>query len=367
MKIGLVYSLSGPHAEMERSILDGALTAVQEINSRGGVLGDELAVAVVDGRSEVASTARGVDRLCRDDHVDVVVGGYTSAARVAMRPAIHAHRTLLMYPTYFEGEEQDPRVFYCGAAPNQYLADYVGWIASTLGRRLYLLGSDYIYPRVLGEAIRRLAGPHDLEIVADRYVPLGENRFDDILDDIAATGPSVVVCTVVGSDSTSAFYTQFHSAGYTSDSLPIAATVTTAIDLARMPTQVSDGHYMAGTYFARLDSATNRAYRRSLFDVRGQRRTHSAQVGAYNAVHAVGLAADHAGSTDAPELSAALRCVRFDGNPEGLPFYFRGDHYSAHPTYVGRASGGDYDVVAEFSPRLPQPWWSGHVPLARSE
>ena len=127
---------------MEKSILAGAAVAVHEINACGGVLGEELTVAVFDDRSEVASTARGIDHLCRDESVDVIVGGYTSASRFAMRPAIHANRSLLMYPTYFEGEESDSRVFYCGAAPNQYLTDYLGWIASTLGRRVYIVGSD---------------------------------------------------------------------------------------------------------------------------------------------------------------------------------------------------------------------------------
>ncbi|AKE92333.1 ABC transporter substrate-binding protein [Rhodococcus aetherivorans] len=359
----MLYSLSGAQAEMERSILDGALVAVHEINAGGGILGEEMTFAIYDDRSEVALTVRGIDHLCRDESVDVVVGGYTSASRVAMRPAIHANRSLLMYPTYFEGEETDPRVFYCGAAPNQYITDYLGWIASTLGRRIYIVGSDYIYPRVLGDAIRKLGAYHDVDTVGDWYAPLGETDFAAVLDDIGRKRPSVIVCNLVGRDSTASFYTQFHRAGYTSDALPIAATVTTAIDLGHMPPEVSDGHYMVGTYFSRLDTQVNAAYRQSLVDIRGQTRTHAAQVGAYNAVHALRLAAEQAASLNPSDLSEALLCVRFDGNPEGLPFFFRSNHYSAHPSYVGRVTGGDYDVVAEFPSRLPEPWWPGSVPL----
>ncbi|WP_271209402.1 transporter substrate-binding protein [Rhodococcus wratislaviensis] len=366
MKIGMLYSLSGAQEEMEKSILDGAVVAVHEINASGGVLGEELSFAVFDDRSEVASTARGIDRLCRDESVDVIVGGYTSASRVSMRPAIHANRSLLMYPTYFEGEETDSRVFYCGAAPNQYLADYLGWIASTLGRRVYIVGSDYIYPRVLGEAIRRLGAHWDVETVGDWYAPLGETSFAAVLDDIGRKRPSVIICNLVGRDSTTAFYTQFHRAGFTSDSLPIAATATTAIDLGHIPPEVSDGHFMVATYFSRIESDVNASYRQSLIDICGQRRTHAAQVGAYNAVHALRLAAEQSRSLDPVDLSEALLCVRFDGSPEGLPFYFRSDHYSAHPSYVGRAADGDYDVIEEFPPRLPEPWWSGSIPLSAS-
>lgn len=363
MKVGMLYSLTGALADMEKSILDGALAAVHEVNQDGGIHGEPMTFAVYDDRSEVASTARGIDHLCRAESVDVIVGGYISASRVAMRPAVHANRTLLMYPTYFEGEESDPRVFYCGASPNQYMVDYLGWIARTLGRRIYIVGSDYIYPRVLGESIDRMGEHWGVETVGSWYAPLGETSFGAVLADIGRKNPSVVVCNLVGRESTTSFYTQFHNAGYRADTLPIAATVTTAIDLAHMPAEVSDGHYMVGTYFSRIESERNAAYRRSLLDIRGQERTHAAQVGAYNAVHALALAAEQAPSLAPDDLAEALLRVRFDGNPEGLPFYFRSNHYSAHPSYVGRASGGDYEVIAEFPPRLPEPWWEGRVPL----
>ncbi|MDS1116329.1 transporter substrate-binding protein [Gordonia westfalica] len=357
----MLFSLSGAQAEMEQSILDGAMLAVAQINARGGVLGSDVEVAIFDDHSEVSSTARGVEHLCRVEHVDAIVGGYTSAARLALTPAIHENASLLMYPTYFEGEETDSRIFYCGAAPNQYIADYLTWVAETLGRRVYVVGSDYIYPRVLAEAIRRLSEQVGIDIVGDRYTPLGETRFESIVDDIREQQPSVVICNLVGADSTTAFYTQFHLAGFTSESTPIAATVTTELDLAHMPAEVSDGHYMVATYFSDLASPVNSSYRRELLEARGQRWSHSAQVGAFNAVHALALAAEQSRSLDVDDLARALIGIRFDSNPEGSPFYFRANHYSAHPSYVGRAKGGRYEVINEFTARLPDPWWSGNA------
>lgn len=359
----MLFSLSGAQAEMEKSILDGALLAVHEINAAGGVRGEQLEYSVFDDHSEVSLSVRGIDHLCQVEGADAIVGGYTSASRLVMVPGIHANRSLLMYPTYFEGEETDPRVFYCGAAPNQFLTDYMAWIAQNLGRRIFIVGSDYIYPRVLAEAVRRLADHWDVETVGSAYAPLQETSFEAVVRDIERLEPSVIISNLVGNDSTVAFYTQLHDAGFDSTTLPIAATVTTAVDLAHMPLAVSNGHYMVGTYLAAIDNAANRRYRQALLDIRGQRLAHAAQVGAYNAVHAVRLAAESATSTNPGDLSAALLGVRFDDNPEGLPFWFRSNHYSAHPSYVGRAVDGEYEVVAEFAPRLPQPWWSRRVSL----
>ncbi|TYQ09287.1 UNVERIFIED_ORG: urea transport system substrate-binding protein [Gordonia westfalica J30] len=358
----MLYSLSGAQAEMEQSILDGAMLAVAQINARGGVLGSDIEVAMYDDHSEVSSTARGVDHLCRVENVDAIVGGYTSAARLALIPAIHENASLLMYPTYFEGEETDSRIFYCGAAPNQYIADYLTWIAETLGRRVYVVGSDYIYPRVLAEAIRRLSGQVGIDVVGDRYAPLGETRFESVIDDIRIQQPSVVICNLVGTDSTTAFYAQYHLAGLGPASMPIAATVTTEVDLAHMPAEVSNGHYMVATYFSDLSSPVNQSYRRELRELRGQRWSHSAQVGAFNAVHALALAAEQSESLDVDDLTRSLIGIRFESNPEGSPFYFRANHYSAHPSYVGRAVDGRYEVINEFAPRLPDPWWSGNEP-----
>ncbi len=232
-------------------------------------------------------------------------------------------------------------------------------------------GSDYIYP----PSARRgdpetVGGQVGIDIVGDRYTPLGETRFESIVDDIREQQPSVVICNLVGADSTTAFYTQFHLAGFTSESTPIAATVTTELDLAHMPAEVSDGHYMVATYFSDLASPpVNSSYRRELLEARGQRWSHSAQVGgAFNAVHALALAAEQSRSLDVDDLARALIGVRFDSNPEGSPFYFRANHYSAHPSYVGRAKGGRYEVINEFTARLPDPWWSGNAlpPVPRS-
>jgi urea transport system substrate-binding protein len=359
----MLFSLSGGQAEMERSILDGALLAVHQINAAGGVRGEQLQYSVFDDHSEVSLSVRGIDHLCQVECADVIVGGYTSASRLVMVPAIHANRSLLMYPTYFEGEETDPRVFYCGAAPNQFLTDYLGWIAENLGRRVFIVGSDYIYPRVLAEAIRRLGDHWDIETVGTAYAPLQETSFEAVVRDIERLEPTVVISNLVGTDSTVAFYTQMHDAGFDSATLPIAATVTTAVDLAHMPPAIGNGHFMVGTYFAAIDNPANRRFRRALLEVCGQPLAHAAQVGAYNAVHAACLAAESVVSVNPGDLSAALLGVRFDENPEGLPFWFRSNHYSAHPSYVGRAVDGEYEVVAEFAPRLPEPWWSRRVSL----
>ncbi|MFM9376563.1 transporter substrate-binding protein [Gordonia sp. VNK21] len=356
MKLGVLCSLTGRRQEIGQSILDGALAAVSQINAAGGIGGEPIEPVIADTRSDVAGTIEGAVSL-RAGGVKVLVGGYTSAARVAVRPALQTVDALLLYPTYFEGEETDPNVFYCGASPNQFLGGYLEWIAGNLGSRMYLVGSDYIYPRVLGEAIQVLGRRRGLETVGDWFAPLGETELDAVIEDIARAAPDVIICNLVGAESTASFYTAHRRAGLTAASMPIAATVTTEIDLAHMPTEVSDGHYMAASYFSGLTSPANARFRAELA-ARGQRRAHAAQVGAYNGVRAAALAYELTGSDEVAEMRSALRSVTVDENPEGIAFGFDDEHYSTHPAYIGRARGGDYEVIAGFDPVAAQPWWS---------
>jgi urea transport system substrate-binding protein len=354
MKIGLLFSLTGSRADMGSTIADGALLAVDELNEAGGVLGEPLDVEVMDTRSEISRAPGAVRTLMTERGANAIVGGYMSATRVAMLPVIRELNALLLYPTYFEGGESDPRVFYCGAAPNQYLPDYLRWISENIGRRVYILGSDYLYPRVLADAVTVTGPAWDMEVVGNQRVPLGERTFGPVTSDIQSSGADVVLCNLVGTDSTVAFY---RAMSEQLPDTPVAATVTTGVDLRNMSSRVSDGRLMVASYLPDVPTPQNVAYRAALKRYRGPVPTHAAQVSAYNAVHMLALAAEHARSTDTDALRSALTQVSFNGNPAGVPFRFQQNHYSIHPAFLGRAHGGDYEVLAEFPPKLADPWW----------
>ncbi|NIB33357.1 transporter substrate-binding protein [Pseudonocardia sp. MCCB 268] len=41
-------------------------------------------------------------------------------------------------------------------SPTSSLIDYVDWIIERIGRKIYVLGSDYVYPRSLGAIVRKV-------------------------------------------------------------------------------------------------------------------------------------------------------------------------------------------------------------------
>ena len=362
VKIGLLYSLSGELGVTENSILRGALLAVDEVNASGGIDGRPLEGVVADCTSDFREAFHVAEGLAADPAILACVGGYTSASRVAMAPAFHAHDGIFVYSTYYEGLEIDDRVFYAGAIPNQFLVDYVEWILANLGRRLYVVGSDYVYPRALGAIISGLVQPQG-EIVADRYLPLGSTRVKDVIEEIERTQPDVVVSNLVGV-STPAFYRAFRQAGLTSDRIPIAATVTTELDINLMGAESAEGHFMTATYFQSLGNPANARYVAAIKQRFGTEAvTHIPQVGAYNAVWLLARAARATSELTRESLRAALPGTTFAGSPEGFPTTISPNHHTDHPSYIGRAAAdGQFEVIASFPPTAPDPYPPAIVP-----
>jgi ABC-type branched-subunit amino acid transport system substrate-binding protein len=367
IRIGLLHALSGGLSVTETSIHHGALLAVEQINAAGGIDGRRILPLVEDYASDMSVAALRARKLLRSDGVTACVGGFTSASRAAMLPAFRSHGAMLLFPTFYEGLEQDPHVVYAGAVPNQFLLDYVSWIVRTLGTRIYMVGSDYVYPRTMGAMIRRMVGEAGAVMAADRYVPLGCLDFTSVIDEIAALRPDVVISNIVGSDSVPAFYRQFRLAGHTAASLPIAATVTTEIELQAMGSEYGVGHFMTATYFGSLRNAANAAYVEAIRSRFGPSAvTHVTQVGAYNAVWLFALAAARAGTLSLESLRASFVGTSFADNPEGWPLMVHANHHTDHPSYIGCARpDGQYDVVADFPPRRPEPYPSVIVPESR--
>lgn len=117
--VGLLFSLTGEVAVVERTLHDAALLAIEEINAGGGVHGMQLKTFIEDPASDPATYADRARRLMIRDNCVSVFGSYTSASRQAVLPVVEGRNNLYWYPTLYEGRECSRNVMYGGAVPNQ--------------------------------------------------------------------------------------------------------------------------------------------------------------------------------------------------------------------------------------------------------
>jgi len=99
-------------AMCETAMVDAALLAVEEINSRGGLLGRPLQAIIADGESDPAVFRNQARKLVRSDKAQALFGCWTSSARKAVRTVVEEEDSLLWYPVQYEGLEQSPNIVY---------------------------------------------------------------------------------------------------------------------------------------------------------------------------------------------------------------------------------------------------------------
>ncbi|MEO7852086.1 MAG: transporter substrate-binding protein, partial [Rubrivivax sp.] len=86
IKVGVLHSLSGTMAISETALKDVALMTIEEINSKGGVLGKKLEAVVVDPASNWPLFAEKARQLISQDKVAAVFGCWTSVSRKSVLP-----------------------------------------------------------------------------------------------------------------------------------------------------------------------------------------------------------------------------------------------------------------------------------------
>jgi urea transport system substrate-binding protein len=144
IEVGVLFSQTGGLSIVEKSLASATLMAIDEINAKGGVNGMMIKPLVEDGASDPKTFNEKVSKLVIRDRVATVFGGYTSASRKAMLPVVEKRKSLLFYPTFYEGFECSKNVVYTGAAPNQQLNNYIPWLIKNLGKKkFFIVGSNY--------------------------------------------------------------------------------------------------------------------------------------------------------------------------------------------------------------------------------
>ena len=88
IRIGSVLSVSGPAAFLGDPELKTLQLYVEKINAEGGVLGRKLELVHYDDGSDAAKTNSFTKRLIESDNVDVLIGGTTTGATMAMAPLV---------------------------------------------------------------------------------------------------------------------------------------------------------------------------------------------------------------------------------------------------------------------------------------
>jgi urea transport system substrate-binding protein len=354
VKLGLLHSLSGTIAIAEASLVDAEKMAIDEINAAGGVMGRKIEAVVEDGASENSVFAEKARKLLERDKVAAIVGCYTSASRKAVLPALSRAKGLLFYPTYYEGQEQDKHVVYTSQEATQSVVAAVEWLVREKGKTIFLVGSDYIYPRTCNKIAKPTIAKLGGKVMGEEYAPLGHTEFSSIINKIKAAKPDCIYSTVVGGSNV-AFYKQLRAAGLDGTKQTLLSTVVSENEIEGIGKDNAVGYYACMGYFQSLKNPANEKFVKAFKAKYGQDRVIGDPMEvAYNSVYLWKLAVEKARSFDPDKVLAASAGVELEA-PEGKVRVHATNQHVWKKVRVGKAlPNGQFDIVWE-SPNLVEP------------
>ncbi len=88
IKIGALFSVSGPAAFLGEPERNTAQMLVDEINKAGGIKGRKLELIVIDTQGDPAKAVQGANKLIKDDKVVAIIGPSTTGDTMAVIPVV---------------------------------------------------------------------------------------------------------------------------------------------------------------------------------------------------------------------------------------------------------------------------------------
>ncbi|MFC6083161.1 urea ABC transporter substrate-binding protein [Sphaerisporangium aureirubrum] len=365
IKVGILHSLSGTMAISEVTVRDAELLAIEEINAAGGVLGKKIEPVVEDGASDWPTFAEKATKLIAQDKVATVFGGWTSASRKAMLPVFEKRKGLLWYPVQYEGLESSPNIFYTGATTNQQIVPGLDYLKEEGKKKIFLVGSDYVFPRTANKIIKAYAAANGMEILGEEYTPLGHTEYSTLVNKVVQAKPDAVFNTLNG-DSNVAFFKQLKSAGVTAEQMPVMSVSVAEEEVKGIGVDNIAGHLVAWNYYQTTDNPANKKFVDAFKAKYGaDRPTSDPMEAGYNAVYLWAEAAKKAGSVDIEAVKKAAGGIALE-LPEGLVTIDGENQHMYKTARIGviEADGLIKEVWNSGKPIKPDPYlktysWAG--------
>jgi branched-chain amino acid transport system substrate-binding protein len=301
--------------------------------------------------------------MLSEDGVEVVFGCSLSASRKSVLSTVERHNGLLWYPSIYEGFEYSENIIYTGATLNQNVFALADYLLQEHGSRIFLIGSDYIYPRESNRVMRDLIEAKGGTIVGEQYAPLDADdaAHRAMIAEIRHAAPDAVFSTVVGRGA-ERLYRAYAESGIDRARCPIASLTLAEGQIRAIGPEHCTGHVLAAPYFGALASEENRRFV-AAFQARfgAARPTSMWSETAYAQVHLFARALTEAGTLDAERLGAAALRQRIVA-PEGdLAFDGETRHIWLTPGIGVARADGQFDIVWRARrPVRPDPYlaWS---------
>ncbi len=342
--IGVALPLTGAGTLYSKDGIDAIRLAVEEVNATGDLLGKHpVRMFIGDTRTTPDAAVRETTAMILRDQIRCVLGTYSSACAMAIKPVAKKHKVLhiaaISNSENITKTDYSPYTF--SVVPNSYMqakavALGVARLAGEKGWKTYVtIASDYEWGRsTQTNFVHQLgkAAP-ELSLKKDLWPRLGETRFAPYIAKMISLKPDFVYASLASRDNivwmgtakTYHFYDQFPCPG---SLISVTELITQAetiprgiIGLCRAP------------FLAHMDIPLMRRFVEK-FRAMYHRYPSDWAVMSYDAIHALKQGIRKAGTIDTEKVKDAMKGMTVD-TTRGRLFFRDIDNQISCSSYIG--------------------------------
>ena len=362
IKIGVLEDRSGNFSLVGTPKWRASKLAIDEINADGGIMGRQIELFDPDPQSDNERYQQLTSRLIRQENVDALWAGYSSATREAIRPTIDRNEQLYFYTTQYEGGVADEYTFCMGPTARQQLGSVVPYMIENFGSNIYTIAADYNFGQLSADWVKVIANENDAEVIGEEFIPLSVQNFGSTISNIQDADPDFVMAILVGANHSS-FWNQRTSAGL---EIPMGTSTVMAqgYQHKRLEAPALKDVYGGFNYMEEIPTGRNEDYVSRYYDkFPDAGYANEESINNYFSIYMYKEAVEEAGTTDQEAVRDVLESgmeISGDRSPEGDISLQGPVHHMTHNMRVMRCDA-EHNITVEDQRKIPEQFLSETV------
>jgi len=306
------------------AIRDAMILAVEELNSRGGVLGCDVELIVVDTEGLPERGTAVMEKLINADNVVAVGGGYHSSVGVAAKEVAHDNGTPVVFAETWNDTITSTKlreIFRIAPISSEVSTVDVNFIKSLPNiHKVVIVTENTDYGIPAAEDTTKLLAEAGIEAVTFG-VDIGTQDFAGIIERIKAENPDFISVLTTG-EAAYNFQQQAADAGIGPGDVPMLCNQV-SLESKAFWTNVPDGNFCFVRRIGlpvQLYNDVAQSFVERYRERTGKQVAESYALEAYDSIMLIAQAIEDAGSTDSEAVISALENISYTGALGSITF-----------------------------------------------
>lgn len=254
IKLGFISGLSGVYGWSAQDQLRGVTLAIEEINGQGGISGKKVEIVTRDDTSDPKKAAEGTRDLIEKEKIDFLVGGLSAGTQLFINE--ETKKAGILFVSIGQSNEitmasnLGPYTFHEALTPHMTVQGMGRWVFENLGKKVFILMSDYEWGQHVLKAYELLAKEMSAQIIGVAKIPFPAKAPDDFskhFPSILKAKPEVLIGANFGADQLK-FIEDVNTAGLQRQ-MSIVNTLSELPVMERIPPEKATGLYWGAHFY----------------------------------------------------------------------------------------------------------------------